>query len=70
MSAFQFYARPDGLALTTTGFVFGWIGSTTIPTAQYITPLGLATQGFAIGEGDFWQYSEVIADAGWIKADL
>lgn len=70
MSAFQFYARPDGLALTTGGFVYGWLGSTTLPIRHYLTPLGLATHGLAIGEGDFWHYGETISIAGWTRVDL
>lgn len=70
MSAFQFYARPDGLALVTEGLVYGWIGSTAAPIYKYLTPLGLATGGLAIGYGDFWSYGESIGIAGWTKADL
>lgn len=70
MPAFHFYAIPDGLALTTQGFVYGWIGSTTTPIAQYITPLGLLTRGLVVGQGDFWHYAETISDAGWEIADL
>lgn len=70
MPAFQFYARPDGLALTTQGLVYSWIGSTTVPIYQYLTPIGLLTQGLVIGEGDFWHYGESIGIAGWTRADL
>lgn len=70
MPAFQFYAIPDGLALTTHGFAYGWLGSTTTPIAKYITPLGLLTNGLAVGLADFWDYSETISSANWQVSDL
>ena len=70
MSAFQFYAIPDGLALTTSGFVYGWIGYTTLPIAQYVTPVGLAIHGLAVSQADFWHYTETISDANWTDVDL
>lgn len=69
-SAFQFYARIDGLALSTSGFAMEWNGVTTLPINDYITPIGLAIGGLAVGQADFWQYLHLAQNANWQYADL
>lgn len=63
-AAYQFYVTYDGYELATQGLVEEW-GLT-----QRITPIGLLTHGFVVGDGDFWYYGETISDAGWTKVDL
>lgn len=69
-SAYRFFVQLDGLALSTEGFVFGWNGATLQAYTEYITPMGLLTDGFVVGMADFWQYGDDPANANWTYGDL
>lgn len=64
--AFQFVVEIDGIAVVTKGLAQEW----PIPPTFFLTPLALVTNGLIVGKGDFWQYADTPADAGWVEADI
>lgn len=62
-NSFQlYYTGIEGLNLVTRGLVYEY--DTT--TVEFITPLGLVTQGLVFGTWDQWSYADNPANAGWV----
>lgn len=54
-NAYRFYHTAiDGLNLVSKGLVYEYDGTAT----EYVTGIGLVTEGLVYGTGDFWMYAD------------